>query len=203
MYYQAGRGILRVCRDVTSKEVFVDITAVSFYLEELFVQFVCCVPCKLFLVLTPPCGPLVLRWCIKMSRVSAFNLGCVQRWGNLSLNFALSKLWCENLMLTFSEESVRLSARMPFIEVVDCSTCSRFPLAVMWVLLEISTCKSFPEVILQLWFAMFTVATDAFPLSEYCVLPLSFRWVQADHFRLVRVNKWDNPFRFRINLSWK
>ena len=39
MYRQASRGILFLCRDVTSDEVcFVDITVVSFYLERHFCE---------------------------------------------------------------------------------------------------------------------------------------------------------------------
>ena len=33
-----------------------------------------------------------------------------------------------------------MSLRMPFVGVVDCATCSRFPLAIKWVLLEVSHC---------------------------------------------------------------
>ena len=43
MIRQVCRGILRLCTDVTSEEICsVDITVVSFYLEELFVKFVFC-----------------------------------------------------------------------------------------------------------------------------------------------------------------
>ena len=51
----------------------------------------------------------------------------------MSLNVALSELWCEHLMLIISD-------------VVDCFTCSRFPFAVKWVLLEDSNYKGFLEV---------------------------------------------------------
>ena len=78
-------------------------------------------------------------------------------------------------MLVFSDGSFRLSVRMPFIGVVDCLSCSRFPSAIKWVLLELSTCKSFLEVILEWCFAMFTIATDTFPLSDLFASPLSFR----------------------------
>ena len=64
MYRQIVRGILRLRGDVTSREVFfVDMTVVSFYLQELFVKFACFKPCKLFLLLIPPCIP-VLPTCL-------------------------------------------------------------------------------------------------------------------------------------------
>ena len=85
MHRQASRGILCLCRDVTSDEVcFVDITVVSFYLEEHFVKLVRFVPCTPFLLLIPLCRPLVIRWCIDMSRVIAASQVYVQRWNFVS-----------------------------------------------------------------------------------------------------------------------
>ena len=67
------------CGDVASEEVcFVDIAVVSFCLEDLFVKLVS--PCfvKIFLLLLPLCGLLVIRWCIWRSFVFAARLDHVQ-----------------------------------------------------------------------------------------------------------------------------
>ena len=78
LYHQAGRGI-------TSEEVCsVDITVVSFCLEELLVIFVCFMPRSLFLLLFSPCRPVVTRWCIEVSRVFAPGLDDAQRWKSVS-----------------------------------------------------------------------------------------------------------------------
>ena len=70
-----------IFRDVTSDEVcFVDIAVVSFCLEALVVKFVSIMPHKLFLLLVPLCGPLVIRWCIWRSPVFTTRLDYVQRW---------------------------------------------------------------------------------------------------------------------------
>ena len=60
------------------KFCLVDILVVSFP-EELFVKFLCSMPCKFFLLLISLCTSLVVRWCIWRS----------------------SKLWYVNLMLFF------------------------------------------------------------------------------------------------------
>ena len=52
-------------------------------------------------------------------------------------------------MLIISDGSFRLSVRMPFTGFVDCSTCSRSPFAVKWVLAEDSNYKGLPEVIIE------------------------------------------------------
>ena len=67
----------------------------------------------------------------------------------MSLNSALSKLWCDHLMLNISDGIFRLSVRIPFTGFVDCSTCSRSPFAVKGVLIEDSNYKGFPEVIIE------------------------------------------------------
>ena len=144
IYRWPCRSILRLCRDVTSEEVcFVDTAVMSFYLEEPFVKFVCFTPCKLFLLLTPLFGPLVNKWNIEVSCVTVW---LTFRNGICSLNSALFKRWRENLKLIFSDGSFRLSVRIPFIGVVDC--------------------KSFPELIIEQWIVIFTIATDTSPLSD-------------------------------------
>ena len=52
-------------------------------------------------------------------------------------------------MLNISDGIFRLSVRIPFTGFVDCSTCSRSPFAVKWVLIEDSNYKDFPEVIIE------------------------------------------------------
>ena len=49
-------------------------------------------------------------------------------------------------MLIFSDEEVRPSARMHFAGILDFPTCSKLPFAFKWVVLEVSKCKSFPDV---------------------------------------------------------
>ena len=61
----------------------------SFYREELFVQFVCFVPCKLILLLIPFCSTLVLWSCIEVSCVLTVSLDYVER-----RNFVLWMLLC-------------------------------------------------------------------------------------------------------------
>ena len=78
-------------------------------------------------------------------------------------------------MLIISDGSFRLSVRMPFTGVVDCSTCSKSPFAVKWVLVEDSNYKGLPEVIIERRFAILTSGTDAFPLSDFFALRDSFR----------------------------
>ena len=195
MYRNAGRGIVDLCRDLTSEEVFVvDIATVSSRLEELFVKFVRFVPCSLFLLLIPLCRPSVIRWCIWRYSVSGAGLDHVQRWGFVS-ELALSKLWHENLMLLFPDGRFLLSARMPSMGILDYLTCSRFPSAFKWVFMEVSNYKSFPEVVLGLWFAIFTIATVtsfffglfAFPsglvdLYFFCDL---YEWTILSHLKCV------------------
>ena len=80
--------------------------------------------------------------------------------GNLSLNFVFSKRWSEHVTPNFSDGNFRLNVRMLFICIVDCLTCSKFPLAVKWVL----------------WFTLFTIATDTVSISDCCAFPFSFSW---------------------------
>ena len=52
MYHNAGRGILRLYKNVISAEVcFMNIFVGSFHLEEVLVKFVRFMPCTLFLIL--------------------------------------------------------------------------------------------------------------------------------------------------------
>ena len=67
----------------------------------------------------------------------------------MSLNSALSELCCEHLMLIIPDGNFRLSVRMLFTGVVDCSTCSRSPFPVQRVLAEDSNYKGLPEVIIE------------------------------------------------------
>ena len=74
-------GMLLLCGNVTPEEVcFVDIPVVFPHLEERFVKLVCFDPCKLFLLLIPLCRPLVIWWCIEVSRIFAKSLDYVQKW---------------------------------------------------------------------------------------------------------------------------
>ena len=98
--------------------------------------------CKLFLLLIPLCRPL--------SYGGAFGdlpffppVWITFRDGNLSLTVV-----SDDLLRTFSDGSFRLSARMRFMGIVDCHTCLKFPFAFHWAFLEVSNCKSFPEVFL-------------------------------------------------------
>ena len=63
----------------------------------------------------------------------------------LSLNFALSKL-CETMMLFFSDGSFLFCARM-FTGLFDRPTSLKFPFAFKCMFMEVSNCKSFPEVV--------------------------------------------------------
>ena len=67
--------LLRPCSLIALRaNIFVE----SFYLEEPIVKFLCFLNCKLFLLLIPLCRPLVIRWSLQMSRVSAAGLDFVQ-----------------------------------------------------------------------------------------------------------------------------
>ena len=88
-------------------------------LEELLIKFLCFIPHNLFLLLIPLCRPLIMRWCIKLSRISAAGLDNVPRWKFVS-EFCSFKLWSEHVTPSFSDGNFRLNVRMLFIGVVDC-----------------------------------------------------------------------------------
>ena len=90
----------------------------------------------------------------------------------------------------FSDGSFRLSAWMSFMGIVNCPNCFKFPQPFKWAFLDVSSCKSFPEVILGQWFAIFTAATFTFSLSDLFGLLHLF------------VEEWmDNPFPSHSCLS--
>ena len=182
MYHQAGRGILHLCRHVTSEEVcFVHITVVSFWswralLWSLY-AFMCC---RLFLLFMPLCRPLVVRWCIWRSPIPA-----------ASLKFYLWILLCPNSYLTifglhFLTEVYFLSAIIPCMAIVDLLICSRFPAAFKWVF-RYSNCKCVPEAYVGRWFVLFTIAIVT---CRTILLYLFFLWTTGRSFLLLWVGEW-------------
>ena len=140
MYRQPCRGILRLCRDVNSAEIrFVDILEVSFRQRKLPAKFVCPMPCKLFVLFIPQSTSLLVRWCTWRSSVLAAGLDHVQRWKYVSEHCSLQTLKWEPYayifwrMFSFKRTSFKR------------------------LLMEISICKSFPEVVFGRWFAMWQI----------------------------------------------
>ena len=122
------------------------ILVVSFRLQELLVEFVCSVPCKIFF---SPHSTLSTFWsCGGALRDLPFLLlvWITFREENLSLKVALQTLMWE------SDASFLLGAWMPFMDILDCLTCSRFSFVFKWVFMEVSSCQSSPEDVLGLWF---------------------------------------------------
>ena len=170
MYHQARRGFLRLCRAETSEEA----CSVRHYCNVLSSWTTLCEICRLHALQTL----LAPHSNVQTIGHTAVHLKCLAcqlslwitcRDDSLSLYVALSKLWCDNLLLTSSDGSFRFNWRVPFIGYVDCATCSKFPFAIKWVLLEMSNCQNSPEL-----FAICTIATYVFHLSEAVDFPFLF-----------------------------
>ena len=65
-------------------------------------------------------------------------------------------------MLFFSDGSFGLIARMPFHGHSGVSQLLKVSSSFRWKFLGVSNCKSFPEVFLGRYFAIFTIATVTF-----------------------------------------
>ena len=197
MYRNAGRGIVDLCRDLTSEEVFVvDIATVSSRLEELFVKFVRFVPCSLFLLLIPLCRPSVIRWCIWRYSVSGAGLDHVQRWGFVSELAFQTLTWESDASIPWRKISFErknaFNGKFGLPHLLEVSLC--FQVGVHWSfeLQELS------------WSSPWTVICNIHNCNRYLFLfrtvCLSF-WTGRSILLLWPV--WmDNPFTFEMCFSW-